>query len=201
MRNLKDRHVSIKHNTINLSEDLNNYPEIQYTQPNKDIFNGKRIHFASAMTLLRLNNGDNATTGHIYIIIVDFIISGCSDVDANLRELFRIVAFNICIGNSDDRFRNHVFLQTAKRWSFSFAYDMSPTLNDHQSLPINSKTNESNLSILLNSCEEYMLVPEIAKGIIHEIAVVVKEWRTLANKLDIVKREISIFEGIYDRQL
>lgn len=75
---------------------------------------GKRIHFASAMTLLGLNDGDNATTGHGYLDIVDFIIQNCTDVEYNLQELFRRVAFNICIGNSDDHFRNHGFLLTAK---------------------------------------------------------------------------------------
>ena len=159
---------------------------------------GKRIHFASAMTLLGLNDGDNATTGHGYIDIVDFIISGCTDVDANLRELFRRVAFNICVGNSDDHFRNHGFMLTAKGWTLSPAYDMNPMLNDHQSLLINSKTNESDLSILLNSCEEYMLTPEVAKGIINEVVVAIKDWRTLANKLGIAKREMSLFEGKFD---
>lgn len=32
----------------------------------------------------------------------------------NLQELFRRVASNICIGNSDDHFRNHSFLLTPK---------------------------------------------------------------------------------------
>lgn len=159
---------------------------------------GKRIHFASAMTLLGLNDGDNATTGHGYIDIVDFIISGCTDVDVNLRELFRRVAFNICVGNSDDHFRNHGFLLTAKGWILSPAYDMNPTLNDHQSLLINSKTNESDLSILLNSCEEYMLTLEVAKGIINEVVEAVKGWRVLANRLGIAKREMSLFEGVFD---
>ena len=163
--------------------------------------NGKRIHFASAMTLLGLNDGDNATTGHGYIDIVDFIISGCTDVDANLRELFRRVAFNICVGNSDDHFRNHGFLLTAKGWTLSPAYDMNPTLNDHQSLLINSKTNESDLSILLNSCEEYMLTPEVAKSIIYEVATAVKDWRVLANRLGIVKREMSLFEDVLDNRI
>ena len=36
---------------------------------------GKRIHFASAMTLLGLNDGDNANTGHGYLDIVDFILA------------------------------------------------------------------------------------------------------------------------------
>ncbi|MBL3955741.1 HipA domain-containing protein, partial [Bacteroides thetaiotaomicron] len=57
---------------------------------------GKRIHFASAMTLLGLNDGDNATTGHGYLDIVDFIIQNCTNVEENLQELYRRVAFNIC---------------------------------------------------------------------------------------------------------
>ena len=161
---------------------------------------GKRIHFASAMTLLGLNDGDNATTGHGYIDIVDFIISSCADVDANLRELFRRVAFNICIGNSDDHFRNHGFLLTAKGWMLSPAYDMNPTLNDYQSLLINSKTNKADLSILLNSCEEYMLTPEVAKSIISEIVAAVKDWRVLANRLGIAKREMSLFEEVFENR-
>ena len=162
---------------------------------------GKRIHFASAMTLLGLNDGDNATTGHGYIDIVDFIISGCTDVDVNLRELFRRVAFNICVGNSDDHFRNHGFLLTAKGWTLSPAYDMNPSLNDHQSLLINSKTNESDLSILLNSCEEYMLTNEVAKGIIDDVVAAVKDWQTLANKLGVAKREMGLFEGAFDSRV
>ena len=162
---------------------------------------GKRIHFASAMTLLGLNDGDNATTGHGYIDIVDFIISGCTDVDVNLRELFRRVAFNICIGNSDDHFRNHGFLLTAKGWTLSPAYDMNSSQNDHQSLLINSKTNESDLSILLNSCEEYMLTLEVAKGIINEVVTAVKDWQVLANRLGIAKREMSLFEGVFDSRI
>ena len=162
---------------------------------------GKRIHFASAMTLLGLNDGDNATTGHGYIDIVDFIISGCTDVDVNLRELFRRVAFNICVGNSDDHFRNHGFLLTAKGWTLSPAYDMNPTQNDHQSLLINSKTNKADLSILLASCEEYMLTLEVAKGIINEVVAAVKDWRVLANRLGIAKREMSLFEGVFDNRV
>ena len=160
---------------------------------------GRRIHFASAMTLLGLNDGDNATTGHGYIDIVDFIISGCTDVDANLRELFRRVAFNICVGNSDDHFRNHGFLLTAKGWTLSPAYDMNPTLNDHQSLLINNKTNTADLSILLDSCDEYMLTHEVAKGITDEVLEAVKGWRTLANRLGIAKREMNLFEGVFKK--
>ena len=162
---------------------------------------GRRIHFASAMTLLGLGDGDNATTGYGYIDIVDFIIEGCTDVDANLRELFRRVAFNICVGNSDDHFRNHGFLLTAKGWTLSPAYDMNPTQNSHQSLLINGKTNRADLSILLNSCDEYMLTSEVATGIIDEVVNAIVGWRALANKLGVAKREMNLFEGRIERCL
>ena len=128
---------------------------------------------------------------------MDFILSGCTDVDANLRELFRRVAFNICVGNSDDHFRNHGFLLTAKGWKLSPAYDMNPTLNDHQSLLINSNTNKADLSILLDSCEEYMLTTDVAKKIIDDVVEAVKDWKSIANRLGIAKREMSIFEKVF----
>ena len=162
---------------------------------------GGRIHFASAMTLLGLNDGDNATTGNGYLDIVDFILSSCTDVDANLRELFRRVAFNICVGNSDDHFRNHGFLLTAKGWTLSPAYDMNPTLNDHQSLLINSKTSKADLAVLLDSSEEYMLSSDVAKKIIDEVIEAIRNWRVLANRLGISKREINLFEKVFDSRI
>ena len=65
---------------------------------------GKRIHFASALTLLGLEDGDNASTGFGYPDIVDFIIQHGSNVESNLEELYRRVAFYIIVGNSDDHF-------------------------------------------------------------------------------------------------
>lgn len=157
---------------------------------------GKRIHFASAMSLLGLNDGDNATTGHGYLDIVDFIIQNCMDVKYNLQELYRRVAFNICIRNSDDHFRNHGFLLTAKGWTLSPAYDMNPTLNEYQSLLISSTSNKADLSILLDAYEEYMLNWNTAEKIVLEVVEAVKGWQELAVQLGLSKREMDIFKGV-----
>ena len=161
---------------------------------------GKRIHFASAMTLLGLSDGDNATTGHGYLDIVDFIIQNCTDVERNLQELYRRVAFNICIGNTDDHFRNHGFLLTAKGWTLSPAYDMNPTLHEYQSLLISADSNKADLSILLDTCEDYMLNKKTAEKIVAEVVEVVKEWRELANRQGISKREMDMFSGVLDER-
>lgn len=161
---------------------------------------GHRIHFASAMTLLGLSDGDNANTGHGYLDIVDFIIRHCANVETNLQELYRRVAFNICIGNSDDHFRNHGFLLTAKGWTLSPAYDMNPTINKWQSLLVSSTSNKADLGILLDAHEKYMLNLSTAERVIREVAHGVKNWRTLAIRLGIAKRETDIFAAVLDER-
>ena len=160
---------------------------------------GRRKHFASAMTLLGLTDGCDAKTGNGYLDIVDFIIQNCCDVEYNLRQLYRRVAFNIAIGNSDDHFRNHGFLLTPKGWTLSPAYDMNPTLNEYQALLINSSTNFADLQVLLDSSEEYMIDKKEAERIINEVKVGVKPWRSIAIRLGIAKREMDVFEQVFKR--
>ncbi|MDE5561670.1 MAG: type II toxin-antitoxin system HipA family toxin [Bacteroidaceae bacterium] len=161
----------------------------------------KRIHFASALTLLGLTDGDNASTGYGYPDIVDFIIQHGSNVEQNLEELYRRVAFYIIVGNSDDHFRNHGFLLTRKGWELSPAYDINPTLSDNQSLLINRTTSESNLDILLASAGDYMLSTEKAKTIIDEVKSAMKSWRNEAQKLGLPQREIDMFARRFDTRL
>lgn len=163
--------------------------------------NGRRKHFASAMTLLGFTDGCDAKTGNGYLDIVDFILQNCCEVEANLRQLYRRVAFNIAIGNSDDHFRNHGFLLTPRGWTLSPAYDMNPTLNEYQALLINSTTNHADLDLLLHSAEEYMISKEEAQQIIKEVKEGIKSWRTIATRLGIAKREIDVFQQVYQRTL
>lgn len=154
----------------------------------------KRIHFASSMSLLGLKDGDNALGGYGYLDIVDFILQGCCDVKKNLLELYRRVVFNICIGNSDDHFRNHGFLLTPKGWTLSPAYDMNPTLNEYQSLLINESSNKADINILLDSSESYMIKREKAEIIIQEVQAAVSQWESLATLLQIPAREMAMFK-------
>lgn len=159
---------------------------------------GRRRHFASAMTLLGLTDGCNAQTGNGYLDIVDFILQHCCNVEANLRQLYRRVAFSIAIGNSDDHFRNHGFLLTPKGWTLSPAYDLNPTFNDHQSLLINATTNRSDLQLLLATSEEYMIGKKEATHIIEKVKDGVSRWRSMATRLGITKREMDLFAQVLE---
>lgn len=150
---------------------------------------GRRIHFASAMTMLGLTDGQNASTGNGYLDIVDFILQGCCDVERNLQELYCRVAFNIAIGNSDDHFRNHGFLLTNRGWTLSPAYDLNPTLKREQSLLINAYTTEASLDVLLDSCEDYMLTRKTATRIINDVRAVMSSWKQVATSIGLNKKQ------------
>ena len=156
---------------------------------------GRRIHFASAMTMLGLTDGCDAQTGNGYLDIVDFMLQNCCNVKDNLEELYRRVAFNITMRNTDDHFRNHGFLLTPQGWMLAPAYDMNPTLNDYQSLLINASTNVSDLQVLLDSSDEYMITKECARRIVGEVVTATQRWRALATRLGISNREMVVFES------
>ncbi|MDC7150068.1 type II toxin-antitoxin system HipA family toxin, partial [Parabacteroides johnsonii] len=74
------------------------------------------------------------------------------------------------------------------------------TLNEFQSLLVSSTSNKADLSILLDACEDYMLNRNTAEKIISEVIEAIKEWRELAARLGISKREADMFAGVLDKR-
>ena len=72
-------------------------------------------------------------------------------------------------------------------------------LTDIQALLINSTTNRADLRVLLDSSEEYMIGKEEAGRIIDEVNAGVKHWKSIATRLGIAKREMDVFEQVYNR--
>jgi len=50
---------------------------------------GKRIHFASAMTLLGYTDGESHAEGVSYLELAEWIMANCDDTDYNLEQLWR----------------------------------------------------------------------------------------------------------------
>lgn len=160
----------------------------------------KRIHMASSLTVLGLTDGDGQRNGKGYLDIVDFIISGGGNhIEANLEELYKRVAFNICIGNTDDHFRNHAFLLGKDGWELSPAYDMNPTNSMFQALLIDANTNESSLNHLYNAHELYMLDETTARGIIMDVTRNMKYWESMAEDIGLPRREKTYFTDRFEQ--
>ena len=159
---------------------------------------GRRVHFASAMSLLGFDDGAGSSTGNGYLDIVDFILRGCINARQNLRELYRRVAFNVLFGNTDDHFRNHGFLLTPKGWTLSPAYDINPGTKTHQCLLIDKYTEESDISALLGASESYMLEREEAAEIIEEVRSAIRDWRKTATGLHVPVKVLEPYSRRWD---
>ncbi len=154
--------------------------------------NQRRIHFASAMSLLGYQDGTDFHDGISYLDLVAFIIQQGASVKADLEQLWRRVVFNILVSNTDDHLRNHGFILARNGWQLSPAYDMNP--NERGSgltLNISEHNNEQDISLALDTAKHYKLTKHEAELIVKEIQKEISNWRAVASKNGIGNSEIE----------
>ena len=151
---------------------------------------GERRHFASAMTLLGRSDGDDASSGVSYLEIAEFIMRQGARVDEDLEQLWRRIAFSICVSNVDDHLRNHGFLLDTEGWSLSPAYDMNPVATA-SGLKLNVSEYDNSLSLDLprEVAKYFRIKAPRAEQILGEVVAAVGDWRAAATSLGIPASE------------
>jgi len=152
-------------------------------------------HYASAHALW------NAETVRIeeavvswasYMGIADLLrLHVSTDPKADCEQLFRRLAFNVVIGNTDDHGKNHGFLMAADgQWRLAPAFDLIPPIGSaatEQALGIGLAGRERSFDNLFSAVAKFGLSVAHAKRIVNEIAVTVAERYTefmLAERLN-----------------
>lgn len=152
---------------------------------------GKRLHFASAMTMTGHVDGDDASTGVSYLELAEVLIRHGSQTKADLRELWSRIVFNILVSNTDDHLRNHGFiLVPGSGWRLSAAYDMNPVpFAEGLKLNITDADNALDLGLAREVAAYFRLALDDADDIIDRFRGTVRQWRTLAGGLGLTVRE------------
>ena len=160
----------------------------------------RRIHFASAMTLLGKNDGANALDGSGYLDLASFIRKYGGNVKKDLRELWRRIVFNMAVSNTDDHLRNHGFILGKEGWILSPVYDVNPTnYGDTLSLNVDSDSNAIDFNLALSAAKYYDLTQKQAEEDLKEIKNIVESnWRKLAEKYGISRSEIESMSPAFD---
>lgn len=153
--------------------------------------NGRRLHFASAMTLTGHQDGDDASTGASYLEIARVLIDHGAQTESDLRELWSRIVFNMLVSNTDDHLRNHGFiLVPGKGWRLSHAYDMNPVAHANGlKLNVSEADNAQDLSLARSVAPYFRVKPAVAEKIIAKGRSVARQWRKIADRLGISKRE------------
>lgn len=159
-----------------------------------------RIHYLSASSLLQANRGEERT----YTELVDAMRRVCLDAQADARQLWRRLAFNLLITNIDDHLHNTGFLYAGNGlWRLSPAFDLNPFPDKHRE----SKTWLSedtgpltSVETLLDKARYFHLSRDAAVTVLAEVVTAVSRWRWLAAKQEIAftVQDIKDFEPAFD---
>lgn len=159
---------------------------------------GKRIHFASAMTLLGYKDGVSHQEGASYLELVEVIEEYGAQPNEELLELWKRVVFSICVSNTDDHLRNHGFLLTNRGWRLSPAYDINPNEQGvGLSLNIDENSNALDLELAKSVAEYFRVNLKAAENFMRSTKKIVNTWRNKADRLGISKAEQELMKSAF----
>ena len=141
--------------------------------------------FASALTVLGLvKNPVPGDPQRSYLVLADQMrrwIGDGENLDLDLAELWRRMAFNALVGNKDDHLRNHGLLNTGDGWRLSPLYDVTPlpTFDGLLSLAVlPDGSQDCSPRSLLSVTKHFGLEPhEAADWLLDAAAWVAEQWR------------------------
>ncbi len=153
-----------------------------------------RIPFVSAMTILGLNDGDEAT----YTDIAEVIRMYSSEPTLDLHELWRRIVFNVMVGNLDDHLRNHGFLyERENKWRLSPAYDLNPVPESEKARElttwISDEGSDADLDLARKVAPCFALDAVRANAIIDEVATALERWRDIARVLGMSATDVALY--------
>lgn len=160
----------------------------------------RRIHFASAMTLLGKQDGASASDGTSYLDLASFLRTNGAAPKEDLTELWKRVVFNMAVSNTDDHLRNHGFLLTSKGWQLSPLYDVNPCIyGDTLALNVSQSDNSIDFSLALETAHYYGIDEHDGRELIEKISTVVNDnWKTLAANYGLGRSAIAYMEPAFD---
>ena len=153
----------------------------------------KRIHFASAMTLLGKTDGASAADGTSYLDIADFMKSYGAQPKQDLVELWKRIVFNMAVSNTDDHLRNHAFIFAENGWRLSPLYDVNPVpYGDELSLNVDEEDNSINIDLAIQTAVRFGISETDATTYAKDILTIVKEnWEKRATAYGLSRRLIE----------
>jgi len=158
----------------------------------------RRIGYVSAITMLEARDGDRGS----YLDIASALEEHSPQTTADLRELWRRIAFNVLISNTDDHLRNHGFLHAGgTSWSLSPAFDLNPNPEPgtkHLSTAIDDSETLASVDVLMSVAPSFRLDERDAAGVLGEVLAATRGWREVAAKYVIPSVEIDLMARAFE---
>ncbi len=148
-----------------------------------------RIGYVSALTMLEAADGEQRS----YLDIAAIIEQHSTETSAELRELWRRIAFSVLISNTDDHLRNHGFLHAVgDAWALSPAFDLNPNPAPGTTY-LSTAIDEHNTTATLDNVRAvagfFRLDAKTVDSELVRVLTAVGQWRKIARKHGLSERE------------
>lgn len=161
----------------------------------------RRARMLSALTLLRSGDTILDRDRWSYPLLAEELRRLSARPAEDAQELFRRMAFNALISNSDDHPRNHAFIAPAEDWQLSPAYDLTPTAppsleRRDLALACGDQGRRANADNLLSQCGRFLLSREAAARILDDMEAQVRvRWHEVARREGVSERDCERIAG------
>ncbi len=161
----------------------------------------RRARMLSALTLLRAGDTIRDRERWSYPFLAEELRRLCARPAEDAPELFRRMAFNALISNSDDHPRNHAFIALADTWQLSPAYDLTPTAPSSVerrdlALACGDEGRRANAANLLSQSRRFLIEREAAARILEEMERTVQNrWYDVARREGVSERDCERIRG------
>lgn len=158
-------------------------------------------HFISANSVLQQGTvtGQSLRTWYSYGQLAEFLRRH-SDRAEDAIELFKRMAFNVMIGNTDDHARNHALVYALREphsWHLSPAYDVLPVSKSGQhSLGIGDDGRVGNRQNLVSQAKRFGLKPFKAEKIVSQVQELVREWPAYMMRAGVAEGDIERLKAV-----
>jgi serine/threonine-protein kinase HipA len=160
----------------------------------------QRIPYMSALTAL--DASDNETRS--YLEIAEFLRREGSQVNQDLRQLWRRIVFNMLVSNTDDHLRNHGFLRDPNGWRLAPAYDLNPMPTDVKprihALAIDEIDGTASLDTAFQIAPMFGMTEKDARAIAAEVGSAVAGWRDAAARFGIASDNVERMASAFDHE-
>lgn len=157
-----------------------------------------RIGYSSAMTMLEASDGDQRS----YLEIAEVIEQRSMAAAAELRQLWRRMAFSILISNTDDHLRNHGFLhERGDSWMLSPAFDLNPNPypgSKDLSTAIDYTDTRASVDTLMGVAAYFRLDASEALEVLAQVTRAVARWRAVAKSHWLLQQDLDVMERAFE---
>lgn len=168
-----------------------------------------RHRMVSGLTVLRTEDSHRDRDRWSYLLLADELKRWSYRPDADLRELYRRMAFSALVSNTDDHPRNHALIAPGRSFELSPAYDLTPipeisVERRDLAMTIGKFGRYANRVNLVSSAGAFRLQEAEATALFDSMAEIVKNrWYTVFRRESVSEKDCEtvsrafVYEGLF----